>query len=511
MSRGIALPIALIIVGVMILGGFIVGGQKQEPRLGLSTFLSIQEGASPTSGDILTTDGTDSTWVTPSSVSGIPEEIFELTNSTTVEATSTNAGIGLKLDFFIATSTTATSTFAGGFDVDSGGLVYDLSQKATSMSDSNFIFNPTDGNTAVVISDPSGASAYASVYLTEAVEPLSSGLSYSGYGELAFDPNNTLNYASAAIIVQTDLPRVMLGSNTGAWGISMLTVDGSLTIGDISASDLNARLRAINILETQKIFDFPNFSGNFLIGTTTGLTIDYINDRLGIGTTSPYATLSVVGQVVAEYYTATSTTATSTFIGALSIGTSTPDSLTLFEVGTSSPLLFVNKNSGNVGIGTTIPIEALDVVGGNVRADKFILSRGGIGIQEPHIERTGNKAMGLFTLGIERMTISEGGNFDFKGGSLTTTANILGAKLIGTSLDINGAADISGALTGGGSGHDQFSDFVAAEHFDTSSLTAGSIPFSNGTTFLEDNFNLFVDYWETKRIRRCYRIYLYSC
>ena len=176
---------------------------------------------------------------------------------------------------------------------------------------------------------------------------------------------------------------------------------------------------------------------------------------------------------------------------------------------------------GKVGIGTTTPIEALDVVGGNVRADKLILSRGGIGIQEPHIERTGNKAMGLFTLGLERMTISEGGNIDFKAGSLTTTGNVfLGAGNITTSGQINltgastniitatnangdlrlgagggtndlkidkdGNVDIfenltlSGALLGGGAGHDQFSDFVANEHIDWTStssnfLTTGTV------------------------------------
>ena len=42
--------------------------------------------------------------------------------------------------------------------------------------------------------------------------------------------------------------------------------------------------------------------------------------NIGIGTTSPYAKLSVVGEVVAEYFTATSTTATSTFVGATQIG-----------------------------------------------------------------------------------------------------------------------------------------------------------------------------------------------
>lgn len=45
----------------------------------------------------------------------------------------------------------------------------------------------------------------------------------------------------------------------------------------------------------------------------------YVGDNVGIGTTSPYAKLSVVGEIVASYFTATSTTATSTFSNGLEI------------------------------------------------------------------------------------------------------------------------------------------------------------------------------------------------
>ena len=58
-------------------------------------------------------------------------------------------------------------------------------------------------------------------------------------------------------------------------------------------------------------------------------TLDY-NGNFGIGTTSPYRPLSVTGKAIIEdsvlssYFTATSTTATSTFMGAVGIGTTTP-------------------------------------------------------------------------------------------------------------------------------------------------------------------------------------------
>ncbi len=80
---------------------------------------------------------------------------------------------------------------------------------------------------------------------------------------------------------------------------------------------------------------------------------DNTNKRLGVGTTSPYAKLSVVGETVAQYFTATSTTATSTINGVLAVGVQAPVATSLFHVGTSSPLFGVDKFSGKVAVGTT--------------------------------------------------------------------------------------------------------------------------------------------------------------
>jgi len=60
--------------------------------------------------------------------------------------------------------------------------------------------------------------------------------------------------------------------------------------------------------------------GNSYVTTDPGAGNMIISGNVGIGTTSPYAKLSVVGQIVGEYFTATSTTATSTFAGGLTVG-----------------------------------------------------------------------------------------------------------------------------------------------------------------------------------------------
>jgi hypothetical protein len=64
-------------------------------------------------------------------------------------------------------------------------------------------------------------------------------------------------------------------------------------------------------------------SANGNLNITNNATSFFNGGNVGIGTSSPYAKLSVVGEVVSSYYTATSTTATSTLAGGLQVNGNT--------------------------------------------------------------------------------------------------------------------------------------------------------------------------------------------
>jgi len=83
--------------------------------------------------------------------------------------------------------------------------------------------------------------------------------------------------------------------------------------------------------------------------------------NVGIGTTSPYAKLSVVGETVAEYFTATSTTATSTIMGPLGIGTNSSEFKLTIDKDASTP------DGGILSIGTLSSGNTLTTSGAGTR------------------------------------------------------------------------------------------------------------------------------------------------
>src|SRR3989338_6526482 len=117
----------------------------------------------------------------------------------------------------------------------------------------------------------------------------------------------------------------------GSVGVNTTGPDRRFDILDAS----NPQLR-LTYTDGSEYTDFQtNSSGNLNITPSGGI--------VGIGTATPYAKLSVVGPVVAEYFHVPSTTATTTLQGTILAG-----------------------SGGNVGIGTITPGAALEVTG-NIR------------------------------------------------------------------------------------------------------------------------------------------------
>jgi len=143
-----------------------------------------------------------------------------------------------------------------------------------------------------------------------------------------FDVDDGISFESTNIYSGNDF--VADAANDGGGSYSAGTSNSRLySIQYTFNGDADTGLKQCNLGK----LDFNTYKTDCLsliTGNTEVLSLDTASTTLkrgnfGIGTTSPYAKLSVVGPVVAEYFHATSTTATSTFANAIYVGTSTPN------------------------------------------------------------------------------------------------------------------------------------------------------------------------------------------
>ena len=168
------------------------------------------------------------------------------------------------------------------------------------------------------------------------------GVAGGGTGATSFTSGNLLygsgtgtvqNVATSSLSVTGPL------SYSGTLGSLVGGIGGTLSLGTVGIGNGGTGTT------TGGISGGVEYYNGSIITNTAGFV--YNGTNLGIGTTSPYAPLSVLGQVVATNFFGTSTTATSTFAGGLLVGS---NSLTVLQ-------------NGNIGIGNTTPGTKLDITG----------------------------------------------------------------------------------------------------------------------------------------------------
>ncbi|KKU16005.1 MAG: Outer membrane autotransporter [Candidatus Giovannonibacteria bacterium GW2011_GWB1_45_9b] len=374
--------------------------------------------------------------------------LLAVNNSGNVIASTTPYGLS-----FHATGTAATSTFAGGLAIKTSGLVYDYSTDNVGIGTAA----PSQkldiaGNIALTGSDP--ALFYIPGGKSKASRPRFTTVSGSVIWE--FVPGSNSSIAGFGFSTETDINNTARAdwfiNTTGAYLSSFKTGTGTAVplifrVGDVTDEATAERMRI----------------------TTSGL--------VGIGTTSPWAKLSVNNYSSGASNVPLFAVASSTGAGATSTA-------------------FIIDSVGNVGIATTSPSYPFSVtgntlLGGNATATGLIYSQG---------SGTSTFAGGISTAGLASsngLTIS-GGNLilnstsysSLDGAGLTQSAGAL-AVGAGTCVTIN-ANDV--AVTS------NCTDAATLDSIEGASLlrsdasdsyTSGTLTFDSGTNLIINSGNRF--------------------
>lgn len=231
-------------------------------------------------------------------------------------------------------------------------------------------------------------------------------------------------------------------------------------------------------------------------GTAGNASSTLIAGSIGVGTTSPYAMLSVAGQVVGQYFTATSTSQASTFPYASTTVLSVSDSLfsnnkSYFNVANNctSPAI-----AGNTDTDTGVDWNGSNILSLCAGGNRMLRIDGGAGNTMTFNSATIDTDV-LFNTSGGRGIVIDGGNTRVGINTSATAANIKnsldvnGAIAIGSSYAETNTAPTNGLLVQGDVGIGTSTPYaklsvvgeVAARNFTATSTTLNTFPYASST------------------------------
>jgi len=291
--------------------------------------------------------------------------------TTSPEADLTVNGTAVFMNNITTYATTSTSTIAGGFSVGGGATEYDFSSGVTSIDNLQQGLTSFDSDAGIVtwIDLPVSSSAvsgtqesYTASIAGDSILTVSA--QSNGVGGIL----NTFRGVGIGTTSPLAMFDVVMGSTTLS-STGFTAAYNGVNFNNLATSSTASIIKSALNIQSSGAWTGVNVGLNITSTTGGGSNFDALFNGggfVGIGTTSPYAALSVVGStgIVAEKITATSTTATSTISGGLIVTGSLTATLDKSTVLASSTLAYLGSYgaAGTTTILIANPSKAMTLV-----------------------------------------------------------------------------------------------------------------------------------------------------